>query len=472
MSHGVRKVNEYLISDGRALIITELLDLSSDIDIWSSIANGSLYVNPEEGTLKFKKINSAKGVWSTFSASGIIRENSIVNNLLADYSIDGEKIAAGAISTRNIENYAITGEKIMNESVTEKHIAKGSLTGKVFIDNSISGIKIVDYSIDGSKITQRSLDKFALKLGTLTGDEIKDKSIPSYKLISVDGSIIENNSIDGDKLKNNSINGRTKILSNSITNSELGEKCIKNYNLSLKCIDSENLMDGVVTKEKYADLSIYNDKIANNTIEGSKLALKTIKGDNIAYTTINKENLSIELQNSLDNVVLYENGVAQINGDARVTGNIYAATDNCSQNITGFKVFNPVFKDFAEAFEYVEVLSYGDIVEITDDGKVKKATPNSTKVIGVVSNSYAMCFGATSKELDEKSKMPIGLLGQVYVNIVGSVEAGDFIISCGEGIGKAIKPNGNYERGSVVGKALETNNNNDIKKVLCLVCSF
>ena len=57
MTHGIRKVNEYLISNGRALIFTDNIDFSSDIDIWNSIANGSIYVNPEEGTLKYKKFN-------------------------------------------------------------------------------------------------------------------------------------------------------------------------------------------------------------------------------------------------------------------------------------------------------------------------------------------------------------------------------------------------------------------------------
>ena len=74
-----------------------------------------------------------------------------------------------------------------------------------------------------------------------------------------------------------------------------------------------------------------------------------------------------------------------------VIGNIHATSNDCSQTITGFKVFNPVFKDFAEAFEYEGKLEYGDIVEITENGKVKRAKYNSSKLIGVVSNSYAFC---------------------------------------------------------------------------------
>ena len=108
-------------------------------------------------------------------------------------------------------------------------------------------------------------------------------------------------------------------------------------------------------------------------------------------------------------------------------------------------------------------------IEVTRKGKVKRAKYNSTKLIGVVSNSYAFCLGATKEELDKKEKMPIGLLGRVSINIIGEVAAGDFIICNGNGIGKAIKSSCSQFTGSIVGRALESNNNRSIKKVLCLI---
>ena len=103
MTHGIRKVNEYLINNGRALIFTDNIDFSSDIDIWNSIANGSIYVNPEEGTLKYKKFNSQKGIWSMFKAPNILMENSITNNLILDYELDSEKFSTGAVTPVSID---------------------------------------------------------------------------------------------------------------------------------------------------------------------------------------------------------------------------------------------------------------------------------------------------------------------------------------------------------------------------------
>ena len=468
MTHGIRKVNEYLISNGRALIFTDNIDFSSDIDIWNSIANGSIYVNPEEGTLKYKNFNSQKGIWSMFKAPNILMENSITNNLILDYELDSEKFSTGAVDNRVLGTYAVTSDKIMNESIIEKNIAQNSMTGKILIDNSVSGSKIVDYSLDGSKIVQRSVDKFAIMINTLTGDEIKDNSIPSYKLISVDGSIVEENSLDGISIKDNSVDGK-KIISGTITNAKLGQKCVSNYNMDKDSVGFDNIIDNSITENKYANLSIGNSKIKDNTIENSKIRDYEIQGNKIAYGTINKENLNSDIQNILNNAITYENGIAKIKGNMEVVGNIHAISNDCSQTITGFKVFNPVFKDFAEAFEYEGKLEYGDIVEITENGKVKRAKYNSSKLIGVVSNSYAFCLGATKEELDKKEKMPIGLLGRVSINIIGEVSAGDFIICNGNGIGKAIKSSCSQFTGSIVGRALESNNNRSIKKVLCLV---
>ena len=131
------------------------------------------------------------------------------------------------------------------------------------------------------------------------------------------------------------------------------------------------------------------------------------------------------------------------------------------------KMMAPIFEMTEKQYE--GKLEYGDIVEITENGKVKRAKYNSSKLIGVVSNSYAFCLGATKEELDKKEKMPIGLLGRVSINIIGEVAAGDFIICNGNGIGKAIKTSCSQFTGSIVGRALESNNNRSIKKVLCLV---
>ena len=44
MAHGVRKVDEYLIKNGRAIIFTSNINSLDSNETWDSIENGSLYI--------------------------------------------------------------------------------------------------------------------------------------------------------------------------------------------------------------------------------------------------------------------------------------------------------------------------------------------------------------------------------------------------------------------------------------------
>ena len=60
MAHGVRKVDEYLIKNGRAIIFTSNINSLDSNETWDSIENGSLYINPDFGTLRYKNSLSEK----------------------------------------------------------------------------------------------------------------------------------------------------------------------------------------------------------------------------------------------------------------------------------------------------------------------------------------------------------------------------------------------------------------------------
>ena len=63
-------------------------------------------------------------------------------------------------------------------------------------------------------------------------------------------------------------------------------------------------------------------------------------------------------------------------------------------------------------------------------------------------------------------KVPVGLLGQIKVLIRGKVEYGDFIISGDNGIGVVSK---RPTKGTIIGRAMESNSFIGEKEVLCLV---
>ena len=135
---------------------------------------------------------------------------------------------------------------------------------------------------------------------------------------------------------------------------------------------------------------------------------------------------------------------------------------SCNGVITASKVYNAVYNDLAEGYIPGEKLEPGDIVEIREDGKVYKAEYNSNKIVGVVSDEFADCYGASVKEIKSGEKIAVGLIGKVHVKVKGAVKIGDTICCLEQGIGASFN-------GRKIGKALETKHENGIYKVLCLI---
>ena len=149
-------------------------------------------------------------------------------------------------------------------------------------------------------------------------------------------------------------------------------------------------------------------------------------------------------------------GKSMANGSLRVYGDIRAD-----------RVYNMAYADLAEGYIPGEDLEPGDIVELREDGKVYKAYSNGLPavIVGVVSDEYATCYGASKEELEEGSKVAVALIGKVHVKIKGPVRIGEPVkINNIPGVGLPWSNNN-----IVVGKALETVEEDGMHKVLCLI---
>ena len=119
-----------------------------------------------------------------------------------------------------------------------------------------------------------------------------------------------------------------------------------------------------------------------------------------------------------------------------------------------------------EGYEPGEILIPGEVVEIREDGKVYKASILSESCVGVVSDEYAECFGASEAELVIGKKVAVGLIGKVHVRVIGPVKIGQRLVSIGKGFAGACD---NADSKYIIGKALESSNHDAEHKVLCLI---
>jgi hypothetical protein len=100
-----------------------------------------------------------------------------------------------------------------------------------------------------------------------------------------------------------------------------------------------------------------------------------------------------------------------------------------------------------------ECLEPGDIVAMREDGLVYKANAFDQCIVGVVSDEFANCLGATIEEIEKGWKVAVGTVGKVHVNVRGPVKLGQKIQVVGADLGIG---NATWTSTNNIGKSLET----------------
>lgn len=206
---------------------------------------------------------------------------------------------------------------------------------------------------------------------------------------------------------------------------------------------------------------------------GKKFAPKTLSAQAIYDNSISGLNSSTsqgaidELKNLLDNFNVSDK--LSLSGGT-LTGPLVGTTITADV-ITANKVYGAIWNDYAEWFEKENVndtFDFGDICSWNENGVVL-SSPSDVRVVGVVSNTYGHILGGFPlADMEENSKhfVPIGLTGRVNVKVKGTVKVGDLIISAGNGIGEV---DNNASIQQVVGKALESSNDENVKLITVLI---
>lgn len=163
-------------------------------------------------------------------------------------------------------------------------------------------------------------------------------------------------------------------------------------------------------------------------------------------------------------------GPMVVNGDLRVNGSVVP---------NGGRGYGIAFTDYAEYFERGEHTEAGDIIMLniySDKEEYIRAKRNVGPIVGVHNDDFAMIIGSKSEyaeydnraELNLRDLIPIALKGRVKVKVKGKVKVGDTITASDEyGIGMV--DNSVTDRFSMVGKAIEDSNDENIKLIRVLI---
>lgn len=476
MADGVKKINEWIMKDGRVLNITR------DIDP-NKLEGGTQFINPSTGLLNYVNItNTGSKLWKKYDPMVIFDPLSIKTNLIADLNITTGKLANNAVTTVKVTDLNITTEKLANSATTTIKIKDDAVTSPKIVNNAITRNKIMDLEVTLSKLAEGSVNADKIVSLSIINSNIAERTISKNKLVTktltneeiADKTIIErllgDSAITAIKIKDKAIIS-SKIELRNVLRTHIGLKAIGSQELDLNSINSSHIesvdgnkiIDKTITEIKLKDTSVSNRVLADLSVSHNKLDAnlkdliersirvekeQSIGSDKHANTAWVKGHLIVKQPTS-------GNANVSIYGDTTVTG-----------SVTASKCYNPVFADLAEAYIPTEKVEAGDPVCLSLQGglKIEKLNKdNSSRFIGFVSDEYATVFGATSNELKFGKKVAITLVGRIKIkmpNISGQI--GDYIAIidgqvCNTGIAR---------KAMNIGRLLENKNITD-EYILC-----
>jgi hypothetical protein len=166
--------------------------------------------------------------------------------------------------------------------------------------------------------------------------------------------------------------------------------------------------------------------------------------------------------------------VPNIDGSFDNTAGVPTGTSrlNYSGYLYATRVYNAIYNDYAEYFLKDEPLEPGDLVISNPDGDgyIKSRYVYDELVVGIYSDDYAQCIGGEGKENDEEKYAAIGMAGRVRVKVIGLVKKGQLLVASDiPGVAIVSKE---YKPGTVIGKVLENNNEEGIRRIQTLILNM
>ena len=469
MADGIKKISENVIRPGRALTLT-----STDVADYEGIPSGSLRTNMNTQGLQYKISNNN---WSKFMGEGILEFGSITTNLLANKCVTNPKIADQAVDTRTLQDFSVTEIKIKDLNVTTSKVANLAITTPKLNDlavtepkianNSISERTIQTNAVTNSKIADRAITEIKIANSAVTNYQLAKDAVQTMNILDLNVTFdkIDNGAVYGAKIPDSGID-HMHLRANAVTTVKVADGAITGGATTL---GTGKIAQQTITSYNIADKSISSINLADKSITGEKIEEAAVESKHLSNEAVTKQKLHSSIQTTIDNAVVHDS-----TGHAKVIKSLSIGTNPkagyalaVDGDMVANKVYNAVYMDIAEGYIPGEELSVGDIVCLKEDGKVYKSTLSSSCIVGVISDQYAACYGATPEELKNKTKVAVGLIGKVNVKIKGPIKLGQYVnLSYVKGAGMA-----SSNKNMAIGKALETKhaNENEISEVLCLI---
>jgi hypothetical protein len=208
---------------------------------------------------------------------------SVSNAKIAVDAIQGDVIAASAITADKILDGAINEIKLADDAVTTAKIAVDAITADVIAVGAITETKIENGAISTVKIAADAITADQISANAITADAISANAITTAKINAgaVVAASIAADAITSAKISAGAIT-TAKIEAAAITTAKIEAAAITADQIAADAITSTKIVAGAITTDAIAADAVTADAIAANTITSSEIAADAITANEIA----------------------------------------------------------------------------------------------------------------------------------------------------------------------------------------------
>lgn len=396
----------YFVKRGTYLALPGLTNAPSTSGKFVVIIGGNTSIYTQFATdiltqkFYFRSYNSiAWTVWHQLPST--LNDNSFTGtNSFANTNTNTAHITNGTIDTLNTTTAAISNLSVANDTV---------INGNLIVNGATTTLNSTELTVDDKNLVLGSISNPSDSTANGGGLIIKSLIDKSMLYDMITNTFVFSNNITTN-LKGNADTAskwktpRTLTLSGDISGSVVIDGS-SNTTMSVAVADNSHTHDSSYYTKTFSD-SRYLRKDTSGTLNGSLLITQNLTVNGLIYGTAQKAK----------------------------------------------------YADLAEIYTCEEKLPVGTILTIPKDEKYQVKVCEKNEVpFGVVSEKPG--FLLNSSEIG----LPVALIGQTPVRIIGTVEKGDPITISDNGVG--IKCNYNIPKHLIIGRALETSNIEEEKLV-------
>jgi len=224
----------------------------------------------------------------------VIAAGAITETKISDDAVSTNKLSANAVTAAKIAANTITASEIAANTITASEIAANTITASEIVANTITAAEIAAATITAAEIAVNTITAALIQAGAITSTEIAANTITASNIAAdtITSAEIAANAITASEIAASAVTA-IKIAADAVTASKIAAGAITAGAIAAGAVNATNIIsDGIIIGSKIAANAITAAKIAAGTITGDKISAATITGAKIASNTITTTNLA------------------------------------------------------------------------------------------------------------------------------------------------------------------------------------